>query len=485
MKFSRAYLAPMLLLALGLPLLQLARAQVGPETAPATPSTDPNAVTPPVSTQVAALDYHDFTFLGERVRAGDINGAEYVPLDALESQLEVTRLGQIIRLEGYGHILFIPVDEDQMRSSTNFNTVQLDTSRVRLRAATLVGGVIHVPMDTVARGLGAEYQRGRVALEAPELRGVSSRQGESSDRLVLDLSRDVATSEQLYGSTLVVTLKGLSASAQRYTTQGPFISNVKVEPSGQDLRLSFQMLPTSGYRLYHVVRRNSSRIVIDAGPGIVAAAPALMERLARPLIVLDPARVPGMGRDVTLDVARRAAEALTKAGWQVKLTREQNIAMGLNQKLALVRQSDVYLALDMGQFPGAKRSGITVYEGTGRSSNEYVDALRADPSVPYANLAVGDNGGTRRLSELLRGELKVGGLEAGSADMSRMLTLSEAPQAGLILELGWLGSSDDQAKLGTEEHLSALSVAVARSVATYLTARNTNASTPPSTKESE
>ena len=41
--------------------------------------------------------------------------------------------------------------------------------------------------------------------------------------------------------------------------------------------------------------------------------PALLERISRPLIVLDPARVSGLGRDVTLEVARRAAELRSAA----------------------------------------------------------------------------------------------------------------------------------------------------------------------------
>ncbi|MHA0034238.1 hypothetical protein ACXXDK_04580 [Deinococcus sp. PESE-38] len=67
-------------------------------------------------------------------------------------------------------------------------------------------------------------------------------------------------------------------------------------------------------------------------------------------------------------------------------------------------------------------------------------------------------------------------MTAEQDDLRRMLTLSEAPQAALLLELGWAGNAQDRANLATEARLQALSVAVARSVANYLTTRAANAS---------
>ncbi|MEF2279104.1 N-acetylmuramoyl-L-alanine amidase [Deinococcus sp. YIM 134068] len=440
---------------------------------------------------------------GASVQSITLYGADYASAEVLGGVVRVTRdLPEVpvtlegteptatepagpgvARVEAFGHTLLLPIDEDQQRATTDFNTVQLDAVRVRARTATLVNGTLYLPLDTLARGLGATYEAGVFKVRPALLYGVSSRAGADSDRLVLDLSRDATVTDELRGTTVTVTLRGVRGQARRYTTRGAFVPRAEVARRGDDLTLSFTLPQGSGYRVYRVVRTGGARLVVDAGPGVPRTVPALVDRITRPLIVLDPARVTGLGRDVTLDVARRAAELLSQAGWQVKVTRDTGTALGINQKLALARRSDVYLALDLGRFPGAKRGGVTVYEPTGRATNQYVNAVRGGAQPPYANLAVAGAGGTRRLSELLRGELRGGGLgTAQQQNVTRVLTLGEAPQAALLLEMGWAGNAEDRAKLEVDARLQAMSVAVARSVATYLTARASNAGQAPTSQ---
>ncbi|SMB92250.1 N-acetylmuramoyl-L-alanine amidase [Deinococcus hopiensis KR-140] len=412
---------------------------------------------------------------GQEVQSITLYGAEYASEAVLGRFVRLTREGQIVRVQGYGHTLLLPIDEDSQRATTAYNIVQIDTARVNARAATLVNGNLYLPLDTLARGLGASYETGSLKVVDPRLQGVSSRAGKDSDRLVLDLTRDVAFSDELRGTTVTITLRDVKGDARRYTTRGAFAPAAEVTRDENNLKLTFALPPGSGYRVYRVVRLGGARLVVDVGPGVPYTKPALLERISRPLIVLDPARVEGLGRDVTLDVARRSAELLNKAGWQVKLTRDAQSALGLNQKLDLARRSDVYLALDLGRFPGSNRGGVTVYEPSGRSTAQIVNAVRGGAEAPYIDLAVGNGGGTHRLSELLRGELKGGGVSAKAENVTRVLPLGEAPEAALLLELGWVGNADDRAKLGVDDRLQAMSVAVARSVATYLTARVTNA----------
>jgi N-acetylmuramoyl-L-alanine amidase len=433
----------------------------------------------------AQIAFTKLNLAGQQVQSLNLYGAEYASEAVLGRVLDVTQDGGVARVEGYGHTLLLPIDQDQQRATTSFNTVQLDTERVQARSATLVNGNLYLPLDTLARGLGAQYEAGSFRVAPAKLQGVSSRAGRASDRLVLDLSRDVTVRDELRGTTVTVTLEGVQGEARRYTTRGAFVPRAQVARSGENLQLSFTLPPGSGYRVYRVVRPGGARLVVDAGPGVPYASPALLERVSRPLIVLDPARVTGsgaagsggagLGRDVTLDVARRAAELLNRAGWKVQLTRDEASALGLNQKLALARRSDVYLALDVGRFPGTGRGGVTVYEPTGRSTAQIVNAVRGGAQAPYLDLAVGGAGGTRRLSELLRGELRGGGVTASVENVPRAYVLGEAPQAALLLELGWAGNAGDRANLGVDRRLQAMAVAVARSVATYLTVRATNA----------
>lgn len=422
----------------------------------------------------AQITYGKLNLAGQQVQSIGLYGAEYINGDVLGRLVNVTRDGQVVRVTGLGHTLLVPIDLDQQRATTDFNTVQIDTRRIQAPAATLVNGNLYLPLSTLATGLGAKYEQGQLTLAQPELLGVSSRAGQNSDRLVLDLSRDVTLTDEARGSRVVVRLRGVKGEARKYTTRGAFLPSAEVSRDGDDLIVSAPITAASGYRVYKVVRPSGTRVVLDLGPGIPRGSPAILERVTRPLIVLDPIKTAGIGRDPTLDVARRAAEMLTKAGWQVQVTRDTATALSRDQKQQLARQSDVYLALDLGRFPGSNRGGVTVYEPTGRAPSQLVNGVRVGAALPYGSLVVGDTGGTRRLSELLRGELKGGNITAGQGSLSRVMTLSEAPQAALLLELGWASNSKDLANLSVERRLQALSVAVARSVATYLTARANN-----------
>ncbi|MDP9763209.1 N-acetylmuramoyl-L-alanine amidase [Deinococcus enclensis] len=447
----------------------------------ATPAS-PTPVTPgtaaperPGNLSAEQLTYGKLSFAGQAVQSVTLFGAEYASLDAVRSLLSVTEDGGIVRVTGLGHTLLLPIDEDQQRATTDFNTVQLDTTRVQARTATYVNGTLHLPLDTLARGLGAQYRAGSFTVPAPSLVGVSSRAGKDTDRLVLDLNRDVEVLDEQRGGNAVVTLRGLKGEARKYTTRGAFVPSVTLARSGEDLTLTFPLTAASGLRVFKVVRPGSVRVVVDAGPGVPRTNPELLGRVTRPLVLLDPLTVQGVGRDITLEVARRAALLMTQAGWQVKVTRDSANTMKLDDKLVLTRQSDVYIALDLGRLPGAKRSGVTVYEQAGRSSAQLVNAVRTGSAKPpYAVLAVGNGGNSRKLSELLRGELKGGGVTASAENTTRILTLREAPQAALLMELGWANNAEDLAKLGVDDRLDVMAVSLARSVATYLTARANN-----------
>lgn len=422
----------------------------------------------------AQIAFSRLNLAGKQVESIQLYGAEYASQAALSGLLNVARDGGLVRVTGLGHTLLLPIDEDQQRATTTFNTVQLDTRRLNARAATLVNGNLYLPLDTLANGLGAQYQKGEFKVAAPALLSVSSRAGRDSDRIVLDLSRDVEISDEQRGDRVVVTLRGLSGGARRYTTRGAFVPSAEVGREGSDLTLTLPVTAATGYRVFKVVRPGNVRVVVDAGPGVGRRSPELLRRVTRPLVVLDPARVSGVGRDVTLDVARRAAELLTRAGWQVQVTRDTGSALSREDTLKLARQSDVYLGLDLGRFPGSSRGGVTVYEQTGQAPARIVNSIRTGTSVPYGGLVVAGTGSTRRLSELLRGELKGGGVNAAQETTSRVLTLGEAPQAALLLELGWSSNSQDLANLTVDARLQVMAVAVARSVATYLTARANN-----------
>lgn len=419
----------------------------------------------------AQIAFSQLTLLGRPAQSVNVYGAEYASAGTLARLVQVTESLGIARIDGLGHVLLLPIDEDQQRATTTYNTVQLDATRIKGPTATRLDGKLILPLGTLAQGLGARYAPGQFSLVAPVLSGVSSLAGRQSDRVVLTLNRSVSVREQLLGTSLQLTLVGAAASTRNYTTRGAFAPRVQVTGAAGGARIILPLPVGSGYRFYTVQDAGGSRVVLDVGPGIRLNVPALLAQLRKPLIVLDPAAVPGRSSDVTLEVARSAAELLSKAGWQVRLTRDTASQASVSARADLARQSDVFVSLDLGRFPGVARSGVTLYEYAGQAPAQIVNAYRQAQTAPFVAQVVSDASSSRTLSNLLRGELKTGGVVAAQQPQSRLLLLGEAPKAALLLELGWNQSPADQTRLADPARSARMATALARAVATYLTAR--------------
>jgi N-acetylmuramoyl-L-alanine amidase len=423
----------------------------------------------------AQLVYSQLSLAGRPAQSVKLFGAEYISQAALAPLATVSETGGVARVEGQGHVLLLPIDEDVQRATTTASQVQLDGQRLNARTATRLGGKLVLPLETLAQGLGAAFQPGQpgqtaqFVLPAPVLTQVTSLAGARSDRLVLDLNRDVTVRERLDGGTLTLALLGAQGSTRTYTTRGAFLPRVQVTGGSGKVTLSLPLPVGSGYRYYRVQRPGGVRLVLDVGPGIEARPPELIEKLRKPQIVLDP-----LSGASSLEVARAAAEKLSRAGWQVALTRTSGGQVGVAQREELARRSDVFVTLDEASFPGSARNGVALYEGNGAVTSQIINAYReagAAETAPYLQAAVGPSGESRQLSDLLRGELKVGGVRAARYTLNRQLLLGEAPHAALLFELGWSQDTADRARLADSAKNAGLAEALARAVATYLSRR--------------
>ena len=423
----------------------------------------------------AQYAYSQLTLAGQPTQALVLSGSEYASQTALSGVLEISREDPYVRVSGLGHELLLPIDPENDRAATDFNTVQLDAARFKGHTATLVNGELYLPLDTLARGLGAQYQTGSFSLPAAALTGVSSRAGRDADRIVLDLSRDVNYVTSLSGDKLTLTLKGAAANARSYATRGAFVPRFTVTPGSGNAVIQVPLGAGAGWRIFKVVRPGSVRLVLDVGPGLPRNVSALLDAPRTPLIVLDPAPGGGGKLDIPLEVARATGALLSKAGWQVKLTRTSAGRLPIAQRELLARQSQVFVTLSVGRFPGADRQGITLYQPSGEADAQIINAYR-DSDGPLLRAAVGDGGETKRLSGLLVGELGSRGLRAQQQPTPRLYLPAAAPHASFELELGWPQNAGDQANLLTPQRTSKVSEALALSVATFLRARAANLS---------
>lgn len=420
------------------------------------------------SLATAQLQFSTFTLFGVRAPSVLLDGTEYARDSVLAGRLSISRSGDLIRVRGFGRTLLLPLDRDAARAAGGGATVQLGAARVNARTATLIHGKLYLPLDTVARGLGAEYVPGQLSLPPARLSGVASRAGLRSDRLVLELNRDVNFQARLVGARLELVLPGVSGAEQTYSTSGQFLPRVRVRRAGGDLIVSAPLPAISGFRVY--ASAQGTGVVLDVGPGVPLRASALQAKLRRPLIVLDP--LTGAPGDLTLEVAREVGDLLTQSGWQVRLTRSGAQGAAADERAALARASDVFVSLGVASLPGAAASGVTLYEAGGDSGLALTDAVRAEGTPgTLASLAVGGDGETRRLAQLVKDEFGVLDLKTRGARAGRLLPLREAPHAALLIELGWTQNGADAARLRDKNALTKLAGALARGVATYLAAR--------------
>ena len=329
----------------------------------------------------AQLQFSTFTLFGKGAPSVLLGGVEYARDSVLGNRLNIDRSGDLIRVRGLGHTLLLPLAPDAARATGGDTTVQLDAARVVAHTATLIHGNLYLPLDTLARGLGAEYAPGRLSVPAPRLSGVASRAGAQVDRLVLELNRTVNFRTQMVGGRVELILPGTSGAEQTYSTKGRYLPRVRVQRGGDALVVSAPLPVGSGFRAYvsGEAAGGAVNVVLDVGPGIAPSMSALRAKLRRPLIVLDPvADLPGLPGDAALEVAREVGDLLTQSGWQVRSTRSGGEPASLEARAELARASDVFLSLGVASLPGASAGGVTLYEAGGDSGLALTDAVRAD-----------------------------------------------------------------------------------------------------------
>ncbi|WP_444461959.1 N-acetylmuramoyl-L-alanine amidase [Rhodobacter capsulatus] len=213
------------------------------------------------------------------------------------------------------------------------------------------------------------------------------------------------------------------------------------------------------------------------------AAPHRRQDGAAPLrVVLDPGHGgldPGAEADgyseavLVLTFARELKEALTRAGIEVKMTREENIFVPLDARLTLAHEfgADLFLSLHADALPEGEAMGATVYLFDETASDSAAQKLaerhdRAD-LLAGVDLAGHDDAVAGVLMDLARtetqpravrfGQVLSGAIKGEGLRMHRhpvqgadfaVLRSPDIPSA--LLELGFMSSDIDRARLHDE-----------------------------------
>ncbi|MBB6096719.1 N-acetylmuramoyl-L-alanine amidase [Deinobacterium chartae] len=405
-------------------------------------------------------------------------GQEYVRRETLAGEFQVTRDGDLIRVEQGGRVALIPLDYNSAAAPYQNYVYQSGFERRIGQAATVVNGNLYLPVATLAQAFGAEYTPGRFQQGGRQLLGVASKAEAKYDRLVLTLSRGVTPAARLEGDRLVLSLPGTSGKEATYTTRGKFLKRAVVTAKNGGLTVSADLPSGAGYRLHTLPPEpgRPARVILDAGPAFEREQSALEARVLKPLVVIDAGHGgtdPGVGRGltekaVTLELAREVGRLLSKAGWVVRYTRTSDTDVPLAERADLARRSDVFLSLHLGGLPGARGSGAALYRLEGDSPLQLIHALRSKDTSEFP-LAVSPPEDSARLGAEIATDLKRAGFDVHQRATRKLYLLEQAPRAALLVELGWPSSDADLERLEDPQQLRSAAAAIARAVARYLT----------------
>jgi N-acetylmuramoyl-L-alanine amidase len=169
-----------------------------------------------------------------------------------------------------------------------------------------------------------------------------------------------------------------------------------------------------------------------------------------------------------LDWALRLAPLLAARGWQVVLTRTNDVDLSLADRVALANRvrATVFLSLHFNSG-GANRelNGLETYclTPTGLPSNlvrEYED----DPREAYPNNAFDDQN-LQFASRLHRSVLRATGAADRGVRRARFMTVLQGQnRPAVLIEGGYLSNPDEARRIATPEYRQALAEGVARAL---------------------
>lgn len=193
-------------------------------------------------------------------------------------------------------------------------------------------------------------------------------------------------------------------------------------------------------------------------------------------------------KDLVLDVAKRLAKRLRRAGIEVILTRDKDDFLSLEQRTAVANdaRADLFVSIHANASPSAKPQGIETYfaalDASDAAAHETAErenralgasAPQARRDDPLAAI-LGDLIETQHLQESSEFAMLAQG-ELAAADLSRSRGVKQAPFVVLLgvqmpaslVEIGFLTNPADEAGLRKERRRDAIADALADAVGAF------------------
>ena len=394
------------------------------------------------------------------VSADLVPGTTYAPAGALAqalgARLDVDLTSQRVTFALGGRIVQVRSVDDPAGAMTLGDALRVDGIARDGPAAVRRGVESYVPVKVVAEALGARVsfvpERNQVIVVAPRARISASLEGsDRSERLVLRASTPTRVTSFFNETVQTLHLRferSDVASAQSFVGSG-FV-RADVVPAGGDVDVRIQLAPEVRVDWTELPDGGGFAVVVSfasAGPG-APETPAAVEA-AR--VVLDPAVGTGMAADeaaeLTLDVARVAAQRLERAGFDVVLTRSGPALPAVAERSALGTGARVFVSIQVADLPPGSLRLYHLGEATDLRALEDAVRFNAEALVDrpetdavrrqvLLELIVDLELGARYAESMAASLRDAGGYQVSPPRAAPVAVLTGAAGRGLVLEVG-------------------------------------------------
>ena len=170
-------------------------------------------------------------------------------------------------------------------------------------------------------------------------------------------------------------------------------------------------------------------------------------------------------KEITLQVARRLEKELTARGYQVALTRtrDQNLALEARTQHARTWKADVFVSLHCNAAPATVR-GIEIFRASpegARSTYGTRRATGASINSPW------DADNARLAYDIQKNVIAATGAGDRGVRNARFAVLRDCPCPAVLVEMGFLSNTADEANLASAAYQTNLARGIAEGISRY------------------
>jgi N-acetylmuramoyl-L-alanine amidase len=333
----------------------------------------------------------------------------------------------------------------------------------------------------------------------PQVLRVESWSGRDTGRVVVVLDRPAPYrigDEALAGGASARTFLDLDGvdlgEAPRVTAGEGIVSRVQAEATSTGSRISLDVDGRAWRRAFAM--HDPYRIVIDVAHHPPGAAAPTRRAVAR--VVLDPGHggkdTGAVGpdglkeKDVTLDVARRAAAIFDAQGIHVVLTRDDDHFVSLEERTARANAfgADLFVSIHCNASEIKTRRGVEAYvldttrdeiaARVAARENATTQAASADLAAILGDLRLADQSRRSLRFARLLGRAASSALEArygdavdGGVHTAGFYVLVGADMPSVLFETSYISNVTEEQRLGSDEYRQTLADAITNAVKAY------------------